>query len=476
MTHCGKFRTGPITRRDMLARGAAGFAGAILPTLLSEDTFARSIKGITGSDGLGLKHHSAKARSVIFLYMDGGPGQMDTFDPKPELKKWAGQPFPGERSATQFEDVGGVLPSPWSFKQYGECGHTISSLFPHLTTQADELCMVRSMTSPFTEHTNANYFLHTGHGLAGRPSMGSWMSYGLGNENENLPAFVVLNGGLTPPGGLDCFGSGFLPPEHQAQRMVPRGNGLPNIQPRETPDHQRRKLDALRALDALHATEMDNPQVDAAIKNWELAFRMQAEVPDLMELANEPEWLTEKYGFNHQYEPTRIYAAECMLARRMVERGVRFVELTCPLVDGDRWDQHSNLKAGHDNNARAVDQPIAALLEDLKVRGLLDETLVVFAGEFGRTPFAQGNNGRDHNPHGFTIWMAGGGTKPGMVYGATDDFGYHAIENPLEIHDLHATMMHLLGVHHESLTINHGGREMRLTDVHGRVVRDLCLS
>ena len=235
-------------------------------------------------------------------------------------------------------------------------------------------------------------------------------------------------------------------------------------------------MNALRALDALHAAEMDNPQVDAAIKNWELAFRMQAEVPDLMELANEPDWLKEKYGFNHRYEPTRIYAAECMLARRMVERGVRFVELTCPLVDGDRWDQHSNLKAGHDNNARAVDQPIAALLEDLKVRGLLDETLVVFAGEFGRTPFAQGNNGRDHNPHGFTIWMAGGGTKPGTVYGATDDFGYHAIENPLEIHDLHATMMHLLGVHHESLTINHGGREMRLTDVHGRVVRDLCIS
>ena len=214
MTHCGKFRTGPITRRDMLAAGRRFRRRDSAHAAVREHVRA-SIKGITGSDGLGLKHHAAKARSVIFLYMDGGPGQMDTFDPKPELKKWAGQPFPGERSATQFEDVGGVLPSPWSFQQYGECGHTISSLFPHLATQADELCMVRSMTSPFTEHTNANYFLHTGHGLAGRPSMGSWMSYGLGNENENLPAFVVLNGGLTLPGDSIALAAASSP-EHQA--------------------------------------------------------------------------------------------------------------------------------------------------------------------------------------------------------------------------------------------------------------------
>ena len=231
---------------------------------------------------------------------------------------------------------------------------------------------------------------------------------------------------------------------------------------------------ALRALDALHAAEMDNPQVDAAIKNWELAFRMQAEVPDLMELANEPDWLKEKYGFNHQYEPTRIYAAECCRDAWWSEGALCGIDLSLgrwrPL--GPTFKPQSRPRQQRTGGRSAH----CRLLEDLKVRGLLDETLVVFAGEFGRTPFAQGHNGRDHNPHGFTIWMAGGGTKPGTVYGATDDFGYHAIENPLEIHDLHATMMHLLGVHHESLTINHGGREMRLTDVHGRVVRDLCIS
>ncbi len=470
----------------MLARGAAGFAGAILPTLLSSDAFARAITGMTQGAGAPASSASsasstsstsaaAKARSVIFLYMDGGPGQMDTFDPKPELEKWAGKPYPGQRGVTQFEDVGGVLPSPWKFAQHGACGHWVSDLFPQVATQADKLCVVRSMTSPFNEHTNANYFLHTGHGLAGRPSMGAWASYGLGSENENLPAFVVLNGGLTPPGGLDCFGNGFLAATHQAQRMIPRGTGLPNIAPRESPDHQRRKLDAIAALDRLYMEQQRGAEaIESAIKTWELAFRMQAEVPELMDLSGEPDWLKERYGFNHLYEPTRIYAAECMLARRMVERGVRFIELTCPGVDGDRWDQHSNLKVGHENNARAVDQPIAALLEDLAQRGLLESTLVVFAGEFGRTPFAQGSNGRDHNPHGFTIWMAGGGARGGTVYGSTDDFGYHAVENPLEIHDLHATMLHLLGVDHEQLSVNHGGRQMRLTDVHGRVIKALC--
>ena len=302
--------------------------------------------------------------------------------------------------------------------------------------------------------------------------MGSWMSMAWEMKTKTYRR-LWCSMVLTPPGDSIVLAAASSPPNTGPAHGAAKQRSAQHP-PRETPDHQRRKLDALRALDALHAVEMANPQVDAAI-NWELAFRMQAEVPDLMELANEPDWLKEKYGFNHQYEPTRIYAAECMLATHGGAR-VRFVELTCPLVDGDRWDQHSNLKAGHDNNAGRLINPSPPCWKRLKVRVLLDETLVVFAGEFGRTPFAQGNNGRDHNPHGFTIWMAGGGTKPGTVYGATDDFGYHAIENPLEIHDLHATMMHLLGVHHESLTINHGGREMRLTDVHGRVVRDLCLS
>jgi len=257
--------------------------------------------------------------------------------------------------------------------------------------------------------------------------------------------------------------------------MLPRGQGFANVSKLESEANiQSRKLALTRMLDQ-SLLDRVGPQdpIESAIENSELAFRMQSAVPDLMELGNEPDQLRERYGLNSRFEPTRIFGTQCLLARRMVERGVRFIELTCPAVDGDRWDQHSNLKSGHENNARAVDQPIGALLDDLRARGLLEETLVVWGGEFGRTPFAQGRNGRDHNPFGFTVWMAGGGVRAGQVYGATDEFGYKAIENPLEIHDLHATILHLLGIDHTRLSVLHGGRELRLTDVHGHVIHDL---
>jgi hypothetical protein len=406
--------------------------------------------------------------------MDGGPSQIDTFDPKPRLVDFHGKAFPMQMERTQFNDNGSVLASPWKFQRHGESGLPISDLFPHVATCADDLCVIRSMTSEFSEHTNANYFLHTGLGLAGRPSMGAWASYGLGSENQNLPGFVVLNGGLTPPGGLDCFSNGFLPATHQGSILQPRGSGLANVEPHEAVARQQRKRDLLRKMDAdyLARTEGDET-VESAIANHELAFRMQWAVPELMEVAGETDATKQLYGLDAEYEPTRIYARQCLLARRLVERGVRFVELTCPAVSGDRWDQHDKLREGHENNARAVDQPIAGLLKDLKSRGLLADTLVIWADEFGRTPFAQGTDGRDHNPFGFTIWMAGGGVQGGMVHGTTDEFGYRAIDGVMTMHDLHATMLHIMGIDHTRLTVRHAGRDMRLTDVHGHVVHDI---
>ena len=482
MNHCNRFRPSPVNRRELLQRFGSGFGLTALTALMHDPAYGGepgdASKGDlkTGSSNHGL-HHPAKAKSVIFLYMDGGPSQVDTFDPKPMLDKYNGKE-PSEFfkvEATQFNDNGKVLASPWKFKQYGECGLPVSQLFPNVATCADDLCVVRSMVSEFPEHTIANYFLHTGSGLQGRPSMGAWITYGLGSENQNLPGFVVVNGGLIPPGGLDWFGSGFLPASYQASVFKPSGTAVANVQPLEKSlERQKSKLAFVNELDQLASDQFGTHDgIESAIRNYELASKMQTAIPELMAISGETKATQEMYGMDAAYEQTRIFATECLMARRLVERGVRFIELTCPSVSGDRWDQHSNLKAGHENNARAVDQPIAALIKDLKQRGLLDQTLVVWAGEFGRTPFAQGVNGRDHNPFGFTIWLAGGGVKAGSVYGQTDEWGYKAVENRTEMHDLHATMLHLLGVDHTRSTFRFGGRDMRLTDVKGHVVHEI---
>lgn len=424
-------------------------------------------------------HHRAKAKQIIFLYMDGGPSQMDSFDPKPALEKYHGKPFPASMEPTQFDNVGSTLASPWKFHQYGESGLWISDLFPHIAQQADELCVVRTMTSQFSEHTSANYFLHTGLGIVGRPSLGAWMVYGLGSEAEELPGFVVINGGLTPPGGLDNFASGFLPATYQGSIFSPDGDAVANLHsadrgPSSGPERIAAKRALLRRLDEDFLSQSGGAgAVESAIKNYELAYRMQQSVPEASDLEAETAATRRMYGVDHANKPTAIFARECLLARRLVERGVRFIELTCPSVSQDRWDQHSNLKEGHEENALAVDQPIAALLADLRRRGLLEETLVVWAGEFGRTPFAQGSNGRDHNPFAFSIWMAGGGVRGGSVYGETDEFGYKVVERPVEMHDFHATLLHLLGIDHERLTFRFGGRDHRLTDVHGHVLHDV---
>ncbi len=461
---CGRFEPAPTSRRDLLRRCAGGFGALAMAALWP----GRAV----GDSGPRPPHFEPKATSVIFLYMDGGPSQVDTFDPKPRLDREHGQPIKMKVPPTQFNNVGTVLKSPWKFRRRGQSGLPISDLLPEIAGCADDLAVVRSMVSNFSEHTAANYFLHTGHGLIGRPSHGAWLAYGLGSEGRDLPGFVVLNGGLIPPGGLDCFGSGFLPAAYQGSLFKAGAQPLANLEPASADPARSRKLDLLRKLDdgALDRSGHADA-IEAAIANYELAARMQVAVPELLEIDGESRATRVLYGLDDPYEATRIYGRQCLLARRLVERGVRFVELTCPRVPGDRWDQHSGLIDGHTANARAVDRPIAGLLRDLKARGLLDSTLVVWAGEFGRTPMAQGSDGRDHNPFGFSIWLAGGGVKAGTAYGATDDYGYYVVDGKVEIHDLHATMLHLLGLDHTRLTLRFGGRDMRLTDVHGEVVR-----
>ena len=451
-----------LDRRELLARACHGFGG------LAASSMFRAERGLR-------PHYTPRAKSVIFLYMDGGPSQVDTFDPKPLLQRDHGKPFPMKKEPTQFNNNGNTLGSPWTFRPGGECGTPVSDLFPHVRKCMDRIAVVRSMTADFSEHTNGNYFLHTGLGLQGRPSMGAWVDYALGCEAEDLPAFIVLNGGLIPPGGLDCFHSGFLPASHQASVLAAGEQPLPNARVRESrPGEQVRKLDLLRRLDAAVADRLGGADaVDSAIANLELAARMQLAVPDLTSLRGESDATRRLYGLDVDYEPTRIYARQCLIARRLVERGVRFIELTCPSVGGDRWDQHSDLKRDHERNARAVDQPIAGLLRDLEARGLLDETLVIWSGEFGRTPFAQGTNGRDHNPFGFSTWFAGAGIRGGVVHGATDDYGYKTVAGKVTVHDLHATMLHLLGIDHERLTYRFSGRDIRLTDVYGDLIRPI---
>ena len=466
-----------MNRRAALSLTKNGFGGLALLSLLGPLSSCGRPENQSAIRSLGqgiIPHFPAKAKSVIFLYMDGGVSQVDSFDYKPRLEKENGQnPYDKFKvDATQFNNIGKILKSPWGFKQYGSSGIWVSDLFPHIAKCVDDIALIRSMVSNFPEHTNANYFLHTGHGLQGRPSMGAWVNYGLGSSNDNLPGYVVLDGGLIPPGGLDNFNSGFLPARYQASVLKPANPALPNIEPlEENADHQQQKLALIQQMDQSLLGKLGHQDaVEAAIKNYELAYQMQSSVPELTDISGESILVQKMYGLFDSDPHTRGYGAQCLLARRLVERGVRFIELTCPRVEADRWDQHSNLKDGHERNAHAVDQPIAGLLKDLKGRGLLESTLVIFAGEFGRTPFAQGNNGRDHNPSAFSIWLAGAGIKGGTIYGETDEYGYRVIDKPTTIHDLHATMLHLLGVDHEALTFRFGGRDIRLTDVHGHVI------
>lgn len=478
-THPGKEARAVLHgRREWLMRSSQGFGMLALTSLLHAESHAR-LDG--SSDRQGQSHFEPKVKQIIFLFMDGGPSQVDTFDPKPLLVQEHGRPFPKSIDATQFDQNGTTMASPFRFSACGQSGLMISELFPELSKHADDLCIVRSMRADFSEHSQACFHLHSGYSMQGRPSLGSWIGYGLGTENRNLPEFVVLNGGVLPIGGVENFSNGFLPATHQATLMdcYTGAEPMTNLKRSNDLSDQTSMLRFVRQqddhfLNRLASSQLgeDQKAIEAAIRNYETACLMQQSVPEAVDLSSESANTLHAYGVDSKDSIAAQYAKQCLLARRLVERGVRFVEVTC--AKGIRfvapWDDHEDLEAGHRKNALVVDRPVSALLDDLKARGLWDNTLVLFAGEFGRTPFAQGSKGRDHNPQGFSIWLAGGAVLGGMAYGATDEFGYRAVENPVTIHDLHATILHLLGMDHERLTYRWGGRDFRLTDVYGNVM------
>ena len=463
--------TNTMNRRQMLSKSSTGFGLLALQGLFGQ------------SQVLASPHYTPRAKSVIFCYMSGGVSHVDSFDPKPKLQEMAGKPMPVKVERTQFNNNGNIFPSPFEFQKHGESGIPVSSIFPRTAKMVDEMAVIRSMTSKVNEHAQGNYAIHTGFPFMGHPSAGAWVSYGLGNLNQNLPGFVVLHsGGSVPPhGGVGLYGSGYLPANSQGSVLqVDRNEPIQNIRPRESLSAQRKRLNFQNSFDREFLKESGhNSQVEAAIRNHEIAYKMQAAVPELCDLKGETDATKRLYGLDSPDDQTAAYARQCLLARRLVERGVRFVELSCLTEKigaggaANPWDQHGALEKGHAAMAHQVDQPIAGLLQDLKVRGMLDETLVIWAGEFGRTPFSQGSNGRDHNPFGFSIWMAGGGIKGGTIYGETDEFGYHVTENKCDFYDLWATVLHQLGLDHENLTYRHGGRDLRLTDVHGRVLHPI---
>jgi hypothetical protein len=455
-----------LSRREMLATSANGFGLLALSGLLAESSLPAAL-GQT-------PHVVPRAKHVIFLFMDGGVSHVDSFDPKPKLAEWDDQPFTESKNPTAYENRR-WLKSPWTFQRHGECGLPVSELFPHIAQCADDLAVIRSMKADLPIHSTGVLFLHTGANNAGRPSLGAWVNYGLGSESRNLPGFVVLSFGVVPCGGLENFSQGFLPASHQATLLHAEGTPLDNLQPADRDGRlQQAKLALLREQNRSYAGQRGDDAVEAVIKNFELAYRMQSLVPDVLDISRETLATQELYGVNSPIPSQRLYALQCLRARRLVEAGVRFVEVTCPPgASNGAWDQHGNLKRGHEKNALDTDRAIAGLIRDLKARGLLDETLIVWAGEFGRTPHAAGRDGRDHHPEGFTVWLAGGGVKGGTVYGATDELGMHAVENVCTMHDLHATILYLLGLDHERLTFRFGGRDFRLTDVHGRVIHDI---
>jgi len=458
------------SRRDFLQRSSLGFGWLALAGLSARWAGAE----LPGST----VHFPPRAKRVIFLFMDGGVSHVDSYDPKPELTKQNGQPAKWRPDPLSQSISAGRkwLGSPWQFQQHGSSGLWVSDLFPHAAKVVDELCVVRSLVGESPLHGAQSLLMHTGRSVAAAPSMGSWVSYGLGRENEQLPGYVLLNNDWIPNGGFQNFASSFLPATHQAALVRAKGIPVDNIVAADSADLQRVKLDFLREQDGDFAsTQGNSAAVEASIRNYETAARMQTLVPQLCDVSHETAETLKLYGVDREIDYDKFYALQCLRARRLIEQGVRFVEITCPNTHANNspWDQHGELKRRHAENARITDQPVAALITDLKRRGLLDDTLVVWAGEMGRTPHSSGTDGRDHHVSGYTIWLAGGGMRGGMTYGATDEMGMSAVENRVDIHDIHATILHQLGLDHERLTFRFGGRDMRLTDVHGRVIREI---
>ncbi|MFO1052534.1 MAG: DUF1501 domain-containing protein [Planctomycetota bacterium] len=466
-------------RRKLLCASAASAAllglQSRVPAIARAAGRVLDLLGTSGTDPLAPKtpHHAPRARRMIVLFMHGGPSQVDTFDYKPLLQRDDGKPLPFGKPRVTFAETGNLLGSPWRFRQHGECGAWVSALFPHVAQHVDRLCFVKSLFGSNDAHGGALLKIHTGSDTFVRPSMGSWVVYGLGTENRSLPGFVTVCPTLGH-GGVQNWSAAFLPGACQG---VPIGNAsvpartasfehLAN--PELSRGQQSEWLELLRAMDEDHLhTHDEDRELAARMESFALAYRMQDRAPETMDLSGESAATLKLYGVDEK--PTDNFARQCLMARRFIERGVRFVQCT----HSYKWDQHDNLKNGHEQNASEVDKPIAGLLSDLDARGLLEDTLVLWIGEFGRTPVAQGKDGRDHNPHGFTVWMAGGGTKAGHSHGATDDYGYYASVDKVHVHDLHATILWALGLDHEKLTFRYAGRDFRLTDIAGNVVKPI---
>lgn len=479
---CFDFQNRPVSRRDMLRQSSIGFGGLALAGLLQNESpasFVPAASPNSGADGAataGLQSpgFAPRAKRIIFMFMHGGPSQVDTFDYKPALKRDDDKTYPNKKPRIVSGATGKLLASPWEFKQYGESGIHVSDLFPNVGKMVDDLCIINSVHGSNSRHGAALLELHTGSDTFIRPSMGSWINYGLGTENNNLPGFVTICPTFGH-GGVNAWSNGFLPAQFQG---TPIGTSstpaekakIPFIENKEVSrSDQRMELDLLKELNRDHlANRGVDDQLESRIASFELAFRLQRQAPDLQNISDESAATLEQYGLNEK--ETKNFGRQCLMARRFAEAGVRFIQVT----HSYKWDQHGGLRNGHAKNAKEVDKPIAGLIQDLKQRGLLDDTLVLWGGEFGRTPVSQGNrDGRDHNPHANSMFMCGGGVKGGLRYGETDEHGYYAVRNKVHFHDLHATILHLMGMDHEKLTYKYAGRDFRLTDVYGTVVKDI---
>ncbi len=470
---CRRIESHAASRREFLQRLGAGFGGTALASLLAQSASSqpRSAPTLEAKE----PHFAPRAKHVIMLFMDGAPSHHDLFDYKPELEKWNGKPYPEKlpQVLSNTDRLGNVLGPLRPFKRRGESGLWISEFLPQLAEVADELCVIRSMHCSNPQHGAALLEWHTGSATFVRPSMGSWILYGLGTENQNLPGYITIAQPLQMA-GADMFGSAFLPAIYQGTQLGYQGEPIekarfPHIRPRDVDSKlQRLELDLVGDMGRSHLERVGTDlQLEARIKSFELAFRMQAEAPQLQDISGETQETHRLYGLDDK--ATAGFGRQCLLARRFIEQGVRFVQ--CNLGG---WDHHDNIREGLPKNCRAIDRPIAGLLKDLRRRGLLDETLVIWGGEFGRTPMSEGSNGRDHNPYGYTMWLAGGGVKGGFAYGQTDEFGFKAIEGKLHVHDLHATILHLLGLDHERLSVPYAGLDVRLTGVTPvRIAREL---
>jgi hypothetical protein len=459
--------SGPVSRREVLARMGAGFGSLALAAMLKEQALRAAALDDPAAVGHDVSpkapHFRARARAVIQLFMHGGPSHVDLLDPKPMLDKHDGQAPPRE-VADDEKITGNLLKSPYKFHRHGQSGIAFSETLPHIAAHADEIAVIRSMFTRHRNHEQALWMMHTGLIVSGRPSIGAWVAYGLGTENRNLPAYVVLPDPRgVPVDGIRNWSSGWMPPLYQGTPF--RSEGLPvlNLKPARarSPQVEEARLGLLAELNLEHrGRHPDELELDARIAGFELAARMQLSATDALDINHETSRSHRLYGLDQP--KTRPYGMRCLMARRLVERGVRFVQI---FMAGQPWDTHNNNAAGTRGRCEETDMPVAGLLTDLKQRGLLDSTLVFWGGEFGRTPGAQGKDGRDHHPYGFSVWLAGGGIRGGQVHGATDDFGYHSVTNPCSTADLHATMLHLLGLDHKQLTYNRHGRDERLTDV-----------